>query len=184
LYIKCKIDSHFLRTGLNASDQNMPCESILNCIRIIRGKSLSLIAFRRDLDNFTTKEISIFPKINLNTNYPQVMKSTVIVFNGNGMGHAPENLSKILVKNYLGLLTDENHHPAVLLFYGEGVKLVCEGSEVIDSLVMLERKGTKLISCKTCLKYFELDDKVKAGKVGTMADILTMQMEAGKVITV
>ncbi len=112
------------------------------------------------------------------------MKSTVILFTRNGMGTAPEDLSQTLVKNYLGLLREENKLPAALLFYGEGVKLVCEGSQVLESLSELELRGVKLVVCKTCLNYFGLLDNIKAGHVGTMADILTMQLEAGKVISV
>ncbi len=100
------------------------------------------------------------------------------------MSHAPGELGRILVKNYLGLLSEEIRYPATLLFYGEDVKLVCEGSEVIDTLALLEAKGAKLIACKTCLNYFGLAGKVRVGLTGTMADILTMQLEAGKVITV
>jgi len=112
------------------------------------------------------------------------MKSTIILFTSNGMGMAPEDLSKTLVKNYLGLLKDENKLPAALLFYGEGVKLVCEDSPVLDSLRAIENKGVKLIACKTCLTYLGLTDNMKVGHVGTMADILAFQIEAGKVITV
>jgi intracellular sulfur oxidation DsrE/DsrF family protein len=112
------------------------------------------------------------------------MKSTVILLTHNGMSSAPEELSKTLIKNYLGLLKDEKKQPAALLFYGEGVKLVCEGSPVLDSLSVMEEKGVKLIACKTCLNYFGLLEQVKAGHIGTMADILSFQIEAGKVITI
>ena len=100
------------------------------------------------------------------------------------MGTAPEDLSQALVKNYLGLLKDEKNLPVALLFYGEGVKLVCESSQVIDSLAIIEGKGVKLIACRTCLNYFRLIDNVKVGQVGTMADILTFQLEADKVISI
>lgn len=112
------------------------------------------------------------------------MKSTVILFTSNGMSNAPEELSQTLVKNYLSLLKEEKKLPAALLFYGEGVKLVCESSQVLDSLTCLEEKGIHLIACKTCLNYFGITDRIKVGRIGTMADILTLQMEAGKVITV
>ena len=100
------------------------------------------------------------------------------------MGKAPEDLGKTLIQNYLGLLKDEKKLPVALLFYGEGVKLVSEGSHVLDPLKVLESRGVQLIACKTCLNYFGLLDNVKAGHVGTMADILTLQMEAKKVITI
>jgi intracellular sulfur oxidation DsrE/DsrF family protein len=100
------------------------------------------------------------------------------------MGSGPEDLRQTLIKNYLGLLKDEKTLPVALLFYGEGVKFVCEGSLVLDSLSTLESKGVKLFACKTCLNYFGLIDNVKVGQTGTMADILTFQLEADKVISV
>jgi intracellular sulfur oxidation DsrE/DsrF family protein len=111
------------------------------------------------------------------------MISTVIIINKKGMGSAPEDLGNTLINNYLRLLIDEQKLPAALLFYGEGVKLVCNGSHVSDYLKALESKGVQLIACKTCLQYFELIDHMNVGKIGTMADILTLQFEADKVIT-
>ena len=112
------------------------------------------------------------------------MKSTIILITRNGMGTAPEDLGMTLLKNYLGLLKDEKKLPEALLFYGEGVKLVCDQSQVIDTLTELENKGVKLIACKTCLNYFDLLNSIKVGHVGTMADILSYQVEAKKVITI
>ncbi len=112
------------------------------------------------------------------------MKSTVILFTSSGMSNAPQDLSRVLVQNYLGLLKEENNLPVALLFYGEGVKLLCDGSTVLDSLSAMENKGVKLIACKTCLNFYEIIDNIKVGMVGTMADILTFQMEADKVITI
>jgi DsrE/DsrF-like family. len=112
------------------------------------------------------------------------MKTTVILLSNNGMGTAPEDLGKTLIKNYLGLLKDEKKLPAALLFYGEGVKLICEDSPVLDSLATMEGKGVQLIACKTCLNYYGLIDNVKVGHIGTMEDILTLQIEANKVISI
>jgi intracellular sulfur oxidation DsrE/DsrF family protein len=111
------------------------------------------------------------------------MKSTVILFVRNGIGEAPEELSQTLVRNYLGLLKDEKRVPVTMLFYGEGIKLLCKGSSVLDSLSALADRGVKLIACKTCLNYFNLTDDMLIGQIGTMADILTIQLEADKVIT-
>jgi selenium metabolism protein YedF len=111
------------------------------------------------------------------------MKSTVILVTRNGMGNAPEDLGQILIKNYLGLLKEEKKLPAAILFYSEGVKLVCAGSSALESLSVLNEKGVNLIACKTCLGYYNLIEQIKVGHTGTMADILTMQLEADKVIT-
>jgi hypothetical protein len=80
---------------------------------------------------------------------------------------------------------DENDIlPAVICFYTEGVRLVVDGSPVLDSLKSLESKGVRLILCSTCLNFYNLTNQVQAGIVGGMTDIIEAQFQAGKVITI
>ncbi len=111
------------------------------------------------------------------------MKSTVIVIAKKGMGHAPDDLSETLIKNYLNLLSEEKKLPFALLLYGEGVKLTVLDSPVLDSLKKLEAGSVKIIACKTCLNYYGIADQIAVGQIGSMSDIVTIQMEASKVIT-
>ncbi len=112
-----------------------------------------------------------------------VDSGTVILLNNDGMGKAEAPLPHILISYYLRLLLENDYLPAVICFYTEGVKLVAEGSPVIESLQQLEAKGTRLIVCGTCLDYFGLRNRVAAGIVGGMNDILEAQWRAQKVIT-
>jgi len=50
-------------------------------------------------------------------------------------------------------------------------------------LKALEAKGVRLIVCNTCLKYFDLTDKLRVGIVGGLHDIIAAQWHARKVIT-
>jgi intracellular sulfur oxidation DsrE/DsrF family protein len=111
-------------------------------------------------------------------------KSTAIMVTANGMSNAAPELSKTLLSNYLKLIEEENLIPNTILFYGEGVKTVVEGSPFLDSFSKLEQKGVNLIVCKTCLNFFELTEKVKVGKIGTMTDIIHYQWGVEKVITI
>jgi sulfur relay (sulfurtransferase) complex TusBCD TusD component (DsrE family) len=111
------------------------------------------------------------------------MKDTVILVTSNGLGNAEEKLQLLLIEKYFELLLQSGDLPVAICFYTNGVKLVCEGSPVIESLRTLESKGVRLIVCTTCLNYFGLMEKVKAGIVGGMGDILEAQMKAEKVIT-
>ena len=111
------------------------------------------------------------------------MRDTVILLTNNGMGNGPQDLRLTLIGKYLEILDLQNDLPAALCFYTEGVRLVTEGSPVIDKLRALEQKGVRLIVCSTCLNYFGLLEKIKIGIVGGMGDILAAQMQAGKVIT-
>jgi hypothetical protein len=50
-------------------------------------------------------------------------------------------------------------------------------------LTEIEQTGVRLIICLTCLKYYELLDKLRVGIIGGMSDILEAQNKANKVIT-
>lgn len=100
-----------------------------------------------------------------------------------GMGHADEALRHKLIGTYLALLNESDMLPGAICFYTNGVKLVVEGSPVLDTLKSLESKGVHLIICKTCLDFFGIADKVKVGIVGGMTDIISAQWAARKVIT-
>jgi hypothetical protein len=99
------------------------------------------------------------------------------------MGNADVKLQLTLISKYLDLLLESEGLPSVIGFYTEGVKLVCEGSPVLEQLHALETQKVRLIVCSTCLNYYALTEKVRVGIVGGMGDILEAQMKAEKVIT-
>jgi hypothetical protein len=109
--------------------------------------------------------------------------NTVILVTNNGMGKGPQELQLTLMTKYLELLNLQDDLPAAMCFYTEGVRLVTEGSPVIEKLRALEEKGARLVVCSTCLNYFGLIEKIKIGIVGGMGDILAAQWQAAKVIT-
>ena len=110
--------------------------------------------------------------------------STLIMVTSDGMGKAEEPLRKKLIRTYLRLLNENGLLPGAICFYGDGVKLVVEGSHVLDELKLLESKGVHLIICNTCLNYFGLADRVAVGVVGGMVDMISAQWKAEKVITI
>jgi len=107
----------------------------------------------------------------------------VLLITRNGMGDAEPALQHKLITTYLKLLDENNILPAAICFYANGVRLVVEGSPVIDLLKSLEAKGVRLVLCSTCLNYYNLTEQVKIGIVGGMTDILEAQHRASKVIT-
>lgn len=109
--------------------------------------------------------------------------STVILITNQGMGQANTELQQKLLGTYLNLLLESGYLPATICFYTNGVKLVCQGSPLLEQLRSLESKGVRLIVCSTCLEYFGLLDQVQVGIVGGMPDIIEAQWRADKVIT-
>ncbi len=110
-------------------------------------------------------------------------KDTMILFTRSGMGEAPSELQFKLTGIFLNLLNQDTP-PGVIAFYGEGVKLVCAGSPVLDQLIALASRNTQLVICQTCLDYIGLRDAVRVGTIGGMGDIVAAMSSADKVISV
>lgn len=110
--------------------------------------------------------------------------STVVLFTRYGLGQGPEELQHKMAGVFLTLLRDTDPLPSQILFYTDGVKLVCKGSPVLQHLRTLKGKGVELIVCSTCLDYFGLADQLEVGIVGGMPDILEAIARAGKVVSV
>ncbi len=109
--------------------------------------------------------------------------STVILINNDGMGSADEPLRHKLLKVYLTMLHENGLYPGAICFYADGVRMVVEGSPVLDLLRDFEQQGVRIIICITCLDYYQLRDKVAVGIIGGMNDIVLAQWMATKVIT-
>ncbi len=110
--------------------------------------------------------------------------SIVILVTNDGMGNAERPLQHKLIQTYLSLLDGHDMLPGAICFYTEGVRLVVEGSPVLDLLKSLEAKGVHLVICSTCLNYYGLAGQVQVGVVGGMTDIIQAQWQAEKVITI
>ncbi|MGE5630600.1 MAG: sulfurtransferase-like selenium metabolism protein YedF [Caulobacteraceae bacterium] len=110
--------------------------------------------------------------------------STVIVITTNKLGQGDEALGKVLMKSYTYALTEVNPLPIAVLFLNSGVKLTTEGSEVLENLEKLYEAGVELISCGTCLDFYNLKDKLKIGIVGNMYSIIEYMNTASKVINI
>jgi intracellular sulfur oxidation DsrE/DsrF family protein len=110
--------------------------------------------------------------------------SIVILVTNDGMGKAERPLQHKLIQTYLSLLDEHDMLPGAICFYTEGVKLVVEGSPVLELLKSLEAKGVHLVICSTCLNYYDLAGQVQVGVVGGMTDIIQAQWQAQKVITI
>ena len=100
------------------------------------------------------------------------------------MGSADPELQLKLFATYAKLLLENGTLPGAICFYTDGVRLVCEGSPVLDQLREFESQGVDVISCRTCVEYFNLKEKVRVGTVGGMPAIMEAMARADKVVSV
>ena len=100
------------------------------------------------------------------------------------LGTGDRRLGEILMKAFLNTLWDSKQKPTKIMFFNDGVRLTTDGSEVLETLNLLEKEGVKILSCGTCLEYYELKDKLKVGLVNNMHNTLDSLLSAGKVIKI
>jgi selenium metabolism protein YedF len=99
------------------------------------------------------------------------------------MGRGDEELGGILVRAFFHTLGEVEPLPQTIIFFNSGVKLVVEGSPVVEDLQALRDRGVEILACGTCLGHYELKDKVAVGEVSNMYTIAETLLSAGKVVS-
>lgn len=110
------------------------------------------------------------------------MRPKHILIQGEGLGRGDDTLGKILMANYLRLMGEAESKPESMIFWNGAVRLLCEGSPVLEHVKKLARAGVTILACTTCLEYFELDDKLAVGERTTMAKSIEAMAE-GDLVT-
>ena len=100
------------------------------------------------------------------------------------LGKGSDDLGRILMKSFLYTLSETKPYPDFLIFLNSGVKLTTEGSESVDDLIKLKEGGVKIVSCGTCLDFFEIKSKLRVGSVSNMYDIVDMISSSTNTITI
>lgn len=114
----------------------------------------------------------------------QTLCNDIIYISSDKMGQGSDELGRILIKGYFYALTEVKPYPKAILFVNSGVSFTTEGSEVLAYLKTLAENGVEILSCGTCLDFFNLKDKLAVGTVTNMYSIVEKMQEAAKVIRV
>ncbi|MCT4565573.1 MAG: sulfurtransferase-like selenium metabolism protein YedF [Maledivibacter sp.] len=149
------------------------------------AKSLSYDVNVQEVDG--EYHVNIYKGILENDFIPKDMSSTrdlAILIGKDTMGEGSEELGNVLMKGYFYTLTEAKPYPKSILFINSAVKLTTEGSEVIDHIRKLEGEGVEILSCGTCLDYFNLKDKLVVGGVSNMYTIVEKMNDAKNTIRI
>ncbi|MBQ6903881.1 MAG: sulfurtransferase-like selenium metabolism protein YedF [Lachnospiraceae bacterium] len=107
---------------------------------------------------------------------------TAVVISSNQMGNGEEALGKTLMKAFIFALTSQDTVPDYIIFYNSGAYVSCEDSDSIEDLKALEKAGAQIMTCGTCLNFYELTEKLAVGSVSNMYDIVETQMKCTRII--
>lgn len=109
--------------------------------------------------------------------------NTVILVSSSELGRGAAELGEILMKSFMFTLVESDSPPQAMLFVNSGVQLAVENSPVLEHLLTLNQRGVEILSCGTCLDYYNLKEKLCVGQVTNMYTIYDKLHKAGKVIS-
>jgi selenium metabolism protein YedF len=106
----------------------------------------------------------------------------VLLITSDLLGHGPEELGALLMKNFIHTLLEAAEIPDRMLFMNRGVLLTTEGSDVLEALEKLAGMGVEIFSCGLCLDFFNLKAKLRAGVTTNMLTTVDSLLAAALVI--
>jgi intracellular sulfur oxidation DsrE/DsrF family protein len=98
------------------------------------------------------------------------------------LGVGGPELGRKLLGMFLGELARSDAKIDLVGCTNSGIFLTTEGSAVIESLRILEKRGARIATCGTCLDHHRLRDKLIVGQVGTMDQMVQAMSKAEKII--
>jgi intracellular sulfur oxidation DsrE/DsrF family protein len=99
------------------------------------------------------------------------MNHAVILIGQTGLGSGDAALGGLILANFLRLLGERDDLPECIVLWNEGVKIAVEGSNWINHLKRLEEQGVRIVSCRTCVEYFGLEESITTGEIIPMTQI-------------
>ncbi len=121
-----------------------------------------------------------------NTTIPGVSKDLnrgrVLLITSSCLGEGPEELGRLLMKNFIHTLLETSDQPASILFLNSGIFLTTEGSEVLEALEKLRGMGVEILSCGLCLDFFGRKEGLRVGETTNMLATVENLLRAEQVI--
>lgn len=108
----------------------------------------------------------------------------VIVIMSNRMGSGNDELGEVLIKSYLFALNESSPLPRSVIFLNGGVELTTKNEACVEHIRLLESKGVEVLSCGTCLDYYNLKQDLKVGTITNMYTIVEAMKSASNVVTI
>ncbi len=107
----------------------------------------------------------------------------IYVISSNTMGSGSEDLGWALLQTYVTTISEILPLPSHILLYNGGVKLVTTEGKALEALQALEKKGVTIWVCGTCLEFFKLEEKRKAGSITNMYDIMNTMASTARIVS-
>lgn len=106
----------------------------------------------------------------------------VLYLGSDRIGDGEEALGKLLMRNFLGQVAEQEVKVDRVLLLNRGVFLALDGAETLKSLRALQSRGAIVTACTTCLNHYGVQDRLGVGAPGTMAETVEVLALAHRVL--
>ena len=112
-----------------------------------------------------------------------VNKDLLLILKSSGLGDGEPDLGLKLMGSFLEMLLESNSIPAKIICINSGIFLATTGSPVESQMTRLVEAGSEILSCGTCLDYYNRKEMLLVGSATNMRDTIKAMMEYKKVLT-
>lgn len=109
-------------------------------------------------------------------------KGLLVILSANEMGSGDAKLGTSLMKAFVFAIMKQDKLPETIICYNSGAYLTCEDADTLEDLKQLESEGVQILTCGTCLDFYQLKDKLAVGSVTNMYDIVERMEAASHII--
>ena len=114
---------------------------------------------------------------------PAARRQVTVFVGSSTFGQGAEELGRILIKGLVYAFSQADEVPHRIVFFNDGARLTCEGSEMLDDIRELERRGCEVLTCGTCLDFHGIKDRLAVGGVTNLYAISETALGPDKVVT-
>ncbi len=106
----------------------------------------------------------------------------VYLITSDKIGNQDQELGGRIMNTFFLKLIQAQRLPSHILLMERGVQLLLSESSALDPIKVLAGRGVEILACQTCLEYYGIKERIAAGKVSNMPDIIEIMHRAAKVI--
>ncbi|MGL5695117.1 MAG: sulfurtransferase-like selenium metabolism protein YedF [Peptostreptococcaceae bacterium] len=134
--------------------------------------------------DFISIEIKKGDNVIIEQNENVALENKCVFISSDKMGTGNDELGSVLIKGFVYTLTESKPYPKNIILVNGGVKLSTENEATVENLKILEDAGVSILSCGTCLDYYDLKEKLQVGSVTNMYTIVEIMKESSQTITI
>ena len=161
-------------------DNTMAKENIIKLSKSSNCESSVL----REEEDLIVVEITKGENVKIEEDTKVNLDNKCIFISSDKMGQGNDELGEVLIKGYIYTLTETKPYPKHIVFVNSGVKLTTVNEATVENLKILENNGVEILSCGTCLDYYNLKELLQVGTVTNMYNIVEVMNNSLQTISI